>query len=103
MYRYTPDGQALELLNHGQNNAKNTLIGKQLRRHFTRPLLLLFLLFGDKIYKTKDKYRHSDDKIDLFRSNKRRKNYQQVFWRNRRTNDIRNLRKRDNISQVYYI
>lgn len=61
------------------------------------------LLFGDKIYKTKDKYRHSDDKIDLFRSNKRRKKYQQVFWRNRRTNDIRNLRKRDNISQVYYI
>lgn len=37
------------------------------------------LLFGDEIYKTKDKYRHSDDKIDLFRSNKRRKNYQQVF------------------------
>lgn len=50
------------------------------------------LLFGDKIYKTKYKYRHSDDKIDLFRSNKSRKNYQQVFWRNRRTNGIPNLR-----------
>lgn len=96
---------SIGVVNHGQNNAKNTLIGKLLYRHFTRPLLalLLSLLFGDKIYKTKDKYRHSDDKIDLFRSNKRRKNYQQVFWRNRRTNDIRNLRKRDNISQVYYI
>lgn len=34
---------SIGVVNHGQNNAKNTLIGKQLCRHFTRPLLALFL------------------------------------------------------------
>lgn len=38
-------------------------------------VFFVFFLFGDKIYKIKDKYRYSDDKIDLFCSNKCWKNY----------------------------